>query len=258
MNLKETVDLIQETARKAAGAVGKCVVLPVEGMPDHQRVIVRDDGSYNIVTLDPQPRSHELSTLDEAAAYIASQATDKTIVWFDRNAVVVVLDDTTRRDRATLDLILTPEIKLLMSLEASAKWFDQVSFRRLLRVDLASCRRDDVLLNWVSAARFNTSGSTGGVISATKESLGKDINDAAISSAGEFPEEIGLQVRVFDDHRLRETWGVKCAVELDIRNASFRLTPLPLEIHNAIESEVDVIGDKLRDKVEVPCFRGRP
>ena len=47
-------------------------------------------------------------------------------------------------------------------------------------------------------------------------------------------------------------------VELFMREATFTITPFPQELHNALECEMDVIGQKLRAAVKVPVFRGRP
>lgn len=254
----DTLKTIQETAVTASGAKDKCVVLTVPGAPAHKQFIGKPDGSFSLIEVDPQPRKHTLASLEEAVVFINEKGISDTVVWFDTAGVVVVLDDTTRRDIATLSLQLTPVINLLTRLEADGEHYEQKDFRRLLRVDLADARKDDKLLNWVSNAKFATATTVGGVVTASKESLGRDVNDAALSSAGDFPEEIGLDVRVFDDVSLKETWGVKCAVELFLRDAEFTLTPYPLEIHNAIESEVDVIGQKLRASVKVPVFRGRP
>ncbi len=254
----DTLQLIQETAAKAAGAAGKAVILQVPGQPKHRVSIVGPDGKVTTEDNVPEPRKHTLGSLAEAIEFINEKGQSESVVWFDSDGIVVVLDDSTRRDIATLTLKYTPTIKLLTKIKADGEHFDQRDFRRLLRVDLAGSRKDDKLLNWVSNAKFSTATTVGGVVTSSKESLGRDINDAALSAAGDFPEEIGLEVRVFDDASLKETWGVKCAVELFLREAEFTITPYPLEIHNAIESEVDVIGQKLRDAVKVPCFRGRP
>ncbi len=254
----ETLTNIQETAVKAAGAAGKASVLAVPGQPKHKISIVDMNGKVTLMDLEPEPRKHTLCTLDECIEFVNRQADLDTVVWFDRSGIVVVLDDTTRRDVAHMAFQLTPEIVKLAEIEKSKNRFSQRDFRRMLRIDLAKCRTDDLLLNWVSDVKFNSQASSGGIIKTGKESLGSDIEQMAISSQGECPEEIGLWVRVFDDHRLKDTRGVKCAVEVFLREAEFTLTPLPLEIHTAIESELDVVGDKLRAGVKVPCFRGRP
>jgi len=255
---KDTLELIQQTVAKAEGAAGKATVLTIPGQPKHRVTIVTSDGKVTTADNEPEPRRHTLVTLDECIQFINSRADADSAVWFDRTGVIVVLDDSTRRDVACMELKLTPQMALLQQIEKDKKRYDQRSFRRLLRIDLAACLKDLVLLNWVSTVKFNLSSTSGGTISQGKESLGKDINDAALSDQGECPEEIGLEVRPFDDHGLKETWGVKCAVEVFLREGEFTITPLPLELHNAIECEVDVIGQKLRAAVKVPCFRGRP
>jgi hypothetical protein len=254
----DTLTTIQETAIKSSGAAGKAVVLEIPGQPAHKKAIIDAAGKLTWIDLEPICRQHTIVTLDECIEFINSKGGETTVVWFDRTGVVVVLDDNTRRDIATMKFTLTPEIVKLAEIEKSKQRFNQRDFRRLLRIDLGNCRMDDVLLNWVSSVKFNTSASQGGVIKQGKESLGSDIDDAAISDLGECPEEIGLQVRVFDDHRLKDKCGVKCAVEVFLREAEFTLTPMPLEIHTAIEMELDVVAEKLRSGVKVPAFRGRP
>jgi hypothetical protein len=249
---------IQDKAVAASGAAGKCVVLPVPNLPAHLQYLVYADGKVDAVDIEPQPRSHELGSLDEAIGFINAKATEASVVWFDCNRVVVVLDDATRRDVACLRLVYSDTLRLLRKIEEDHTRFDQQEFRRLLRVDLVEARTDDRLLNWVSNAKFATATTVGGKLTTTSESLGRDINDAALSTAGEMPEEIGLDVRIFDDVSLKETWGVRCAVELFIREAEFTLTPYPLALHDAISAEVDVIGQKLRAAVKVPVFRGKP
>lgn len=259
----ETLELIQTTAVNAAGATGKVQVLPqLAGEPKHVYGVVTPDGKLERVVAAAAARSHQLISLEEAILYAVDKGSEeKTVIWFDRSGVEIVLDDETRWDRASLKFNFTPQLKRLLKIEADKETFEQRDFKRLLQIELAGCRRDDKLLNWVSDMRFLSTGETQGRLSHGKESLGRDIEIEASSDMGECPQEVIFDVRVFDDPSLKSKeahWGVKCAVEILSEQQLFRLTPLPLELHNAIESELFVVGQKIRAGVKCKAFRGRP
>lgn len=256
---KETLELIQKTAVDAAGAKGKVELLRPPGEPEHVYLAVNSGGTITRYDAIAKPRSHTLVTLEHVLRFVELKGDEiKTVVWFDRTGVVIVIDDATRRDWALMRLSFTPQMTTLLALEKNHPEFDQRGFRRLLKVDLAGCRRDDVLLNWVEEVRFNSTSYTAGGVKHQKESLGRDIEQEAINDLGECPDEVLLNVRVFDDPSLRSTWPVRCDVEIVISDERFKLNPLPLELHNAIESELSGIGDILAKHVKCPVFRGRP
>lgn len=255
----EILQCIQETAQKAAGAEDKAKIISIPGAPPHEVAFVNPSGEIIQFVVTPHPRSHMLVALSEAIQYANDKGDkDKTVIWFGRDAVVILLDDETRRDRATLKLTLTPQMRRLISIEGDRTTFEQRDFRRLLRIDLAGCTRDDVLLRWVSDMQWSNQGLVTGKITHGRESLGKDIDNAAASNLDECPESIVLDVRVFDTPDLTERRAVKCAVEILPTEQRFRLTPLPLALHDAIENEVQSIGDEIRDAVECNVFRGCP
>lgn len=171
---------------------------------------------------------------------------------------MIVLDDSTRRDVARLGLEYTPQMGLLMNLEADGKKFDQLAFRRLLRINLADCLPDNVLLNWVSDMRFTIAGESRGRLEHGRDSMGKDLEQDAMSDVGQCPETIVLSVRVFDDPSMMVKRQVRCAVEILPAEKAFRLVPLPLEIHNAVELEMTDVGESLRKAVKCKVFRGTP
>lgn len=197
---------------------------------------------------------------DEEAGELGDEGepVGETIVWYDRPAIVVILDDFTRRDRATMELKFTPQMQQLLELEEKQTKFNQVAFRRLLKIELAGCRQDDAVLNWVSAMKFSNNSTAGGVITNQRASLGKAVDDAASSELGPCPETMTLQVRIFDDPSLRDTWPVECEVEILAPEQSFRLVPLPMQLHDAIEAQLSVIGDHLATNLACPVFRGQP
>ena len=283
---KPTLELLQQTAVDAEGAKNKAHLFQIPCEPKHIYGAVTSDGEFERLEAAPEPRNHALVTLDEVLHFAkfaagqplvpliegpttASDPDDPTdpanedtppqvIVWYDTPSIVVILDDLTRRDRATLKLDLTPQMQTLLKIQKDETKFDQRAFRRLLKIDLHDCRNDDVLLNWVSQVKFTNNSTAAGNIANQKASFGRAVEESAASEQGECPDEICLQLRVFDDPSLRGTWPVRCAVEVLPSESSFRLVPLPLELHNAIESELSVIGQMLAEGLDCPVFRGRP
>lgn len=257
--LAEAIKLIQETAVKASGAEGKLDIVQPPGEPKHVYLAIKPNGDFQKLETSPAPRAHTLITLDEVIRFVnESGSVEETVVWYDRNGVIVILDDATRRDTATLKLNFTPQLKLLQKLDAERPGFCQQDFRRILKLDLAGCLDSPYLLNWISDVKFASAQNSAGNLRSERESLGKDIDAQAVSGAGEMPEMVPLTVRIYDDPSLMETYGVRCQFHLEIQEKQFKLIPMPLEVHNAIELEVGYIGEKLRGSLECPVYRGRP
>lgn len=255
----EVLKNLQETAVRAAGAPGKVAIVTLDREPDDVYGVVTPDGKLQRFVAEPDPRDHELVSLTEAILYANDKGNpEKTVIWFDRDGVAILLDDETRRDRARLSLNVTPQLALLQAIEKDKRTFEQQEFRRLLRIDLAGCRPDDALLNWVSDMRFSVAGESGGRISHQKDSMGIDLEHEAMSEYGLCPEEIELQIRIFDDPALLSRRPVRCSVEVLSKEKRFRLLPLPLALHDAIEQELDDVGESIRKSVKCKVFRGCP
>lgn len=255
----EVLTNLQETAVKAAGASGKVAVVKLEREPEDVYGIVTPDGKLERIVAESRPRRHKLVSLAEAILYANDKGKpEKSVIWFDRDGVVILLDDETRRDQANLSLDYTPQLLLLQSLEKNKNTFEQQEFRRLLRIDLAGCRPDDALFNWVSDMRWSVAGESGGRLTHQKDSMGSDLEHEAMSDYGQCPEEIELSIRIFDDPALLSRRPVRCSVEVLTKERRFRLLPLPLAIHDAIEQELDVVGEGIRKAVKCKVFRGCP
>ena len=253
----ETLQLIQETAVKASGASDKLAIVKPAAEPGHIYLTIGPDGKFARQTAAPAVRNHRLITLDEVERFVQDKGSENTVVWYDRSGAVVVVDDETRRDFATLSLTLTPTMLLLGRLEKDRPGFDQREFRKMLRVDFADCQRDARLFNWVSDLKFANMSGAVGQFSNNRESLGNDIEAQAVSGAGDCPDDVIFDVRTFDDPSLIERQGIRCVFDFSPQDRQFRLIPTPLAVHDAIELEVTFIGERLREKIDCPCFRGR-
>lgn len=256
--LTDAIQLIQDTAVDAKGAEGKLAIVKPPAEPPHVYLTVGPDGKFAKQIAEPAGRNHRLITLDEVEHYVAEKGSEQTVVWYDRCGIVIVLDDATRRDFATMALNFSPTILLLMRLEKDKPGFEQKAFRKMLRTDLSECQRDPRLFNWVSDLKFANMSGAVGQFSNNRESLGNDIEAQAVSGAGDCPDDVILDVRIFDDPSLLERHGMRCVFEFSPQEREFRLIPAPLAIHNAIELEMTYIGERLREKLgDCPSFRGR-
>ena len=256
----ETLDLLQKTAVKASGADEKVQILEPVQEPDGRYLIVTEDGSYQFVSAEAPLRDHTLASVDQVGPLVShlTGKSYKPVVWYREEAVVIVCDDDKRREQAVLVLHLTPQLETLIGIEKDKTTYSQKEFVRLLRITFAGCRSNDALLNYVREVRFGSSSEGGGSIQHGRESLGSDIQAAALNP-DECPDEITFSIRVFDDPYLTEDWLIKCAVEILVEEQKFRLTPYPLEIKNAIDLELNAVAMLLAESCkEAPVFRGRP
>lgn len=112
----------------------------------------------------------------------------RIVVWHSHNGgVVAVLDDEDRRDTVTLELLAADEFRTLLQVAersgCAARNYDQQSFVRLLRVELAGCLEDPTVigslrqLDWEKAEKGHATSQHG------KESLGKSIQAKVAFSA---------------------------------------------------------------------------
>ena len=79
----------------------------------------------------------------------------------------------------------------------------------------------------------------------------------------ELPDELAVEISVYDNLPEGERVFVLCAVEIDFANQRFSLVPLPGELQAAIRITHALIHRELCDRLaardlEVPVFYGRP
>lgn len=257
----ETLRLLQETAAKAEGSAGKATILHPDAEPRDVYLIVGPDGKHERFVAE-RNRMHVLRSIDQVGPFVkflADVPGSKPVVWYSEKGVTVVIDDDKRRDLAKLNLRKTPQVLSLQKLEEDKPKLSQRDFIRLLKVDLSPCFQEDKrLLTAVRNVNFRTGSEVRGNLQHGKESLGRDIETAAVSQGAEdIPEEVVLQVQVFDDPFLSdESWDVRCAVEVLPQEGAFQLIPLPMQIRGAIDLELKAIAVFLAGECDRPVFHG--
>lgn len=218
-------------------------------------------GVMQRIDKEPEPRAHGLTTLEsfiELAVAVKDQKHGPAlpVIWLGEAGVELVIDDPTRRDRATLPLETTPQFQTLEVLKAGV--LKQADLVRVLRVSLAGCLpQGSGLLGLVRNLKFRNDAAGLGNLQHGRESMGKQI-EAEVLGTDALPEEVTFHVRVFDLPECRVARPVTCALEIEPHTQTFRLTPLPLQLEEAMEAELHEIEARIRGEVkDVPLYRGQ-
>lgn len=260
----ESLKLIQETAVKAAGTEVKNRVCVRDTLPDKTKWLLIDkEGNSTLLDVSQPLRLHKLLSVQEVVAFARFAKADlgsSPIVWIGEQVVTVTLDD--RRlfaDRAIYSFRPTGEWLLIDELTQRMDGHDQKKFLRLLRVDLAECfARDDqrlLLINNVRKVRAQQSTNLGN---------GSGSYDATLASSSDtaidWPDNLDLLVRLFDDPALTLREPIRCAFDVEPMPPRFVLSPLTAHIARALGNTLELASQTIRAELkdEIPVFLGQP
>lgn len=253
--LKEFVQKIQDLAQAAL----RPQLLEVPGQAKDTATFALPSGELKTVTLASDPPSYKAASLKTlvALAQEANQHNDASI-WYGRHAVIAILEQQYRRQRATYRLETTPQLDYLVSLEASSHWLDQKSMIRALRVNLAGCCHHSLLFA-IRSVKWRTSDEGKTEVQHGKASLGRAIQ-SELTGSDSIPEEITLDVPLWKG--LGATlYQIHCSFEIEPSTQRFCLQPFPGQIEAALlQAEVE-LGDTivaLLQGAEVPVYHGSP
>lgn len=283
--IADALKFLADLGARASGAANKAVSLEVPGDP-HNRYLVAADGTVTKLARVVPDRNHQLQRLTDIPklahrlAVVESedgQALEPTgSVWIDAGTVTVdstgaeayvhlVLRDTwpndsSRTDRAVCELPVSPEFEALCRENGGTGGLSQQAFRRLLQVDLAPCSVPQKLIDWVAKITWNNGRRQVGTVGTGRESLGLDIESAAISDAGDAPETVVLRIRPFADPLLTLRADVTCLFVPDAKNQTLALIPLGGQLEAAWDEALQFAEYELARSLPsgFPIYRGRP
>ena len=261
---RETLELIQTTAQKADGANGKVKTVELPE-PDGRYLIVKADGTHELVERQPPDRRHTLLHISEVGQFTKHAAETWNIgpsVWYDADTVTILIDDgpgDRRRHRAAVHLTHTEEFEFINSLNRE-DWLTQKQLVAMLRIHLADClgERGGETLRILRSINFGATTSGHGNVEHGRESLGRELESEIRSDLGEIPEVIPLAVRVYDDPSLPQRGAIRCALEIDAGRGVFQFIPMPADLREIQDEALDQIGALLESDVDAPLFRGTP
>jgi hypothetical protein len=258
--LAEALDRLTALARAAANPIKLDV-------KDPSKAYYALNGQPLDITLPVPPRDHRAASLDDLIA-LANRFAEiefyEPAVWFDACKVVLVIDDDTadnaahRFERATLDLEPSDVWARLVALRQTRAHHDHKAFIRLLRIDLAGTLDPVTLLNVVRRVKFEAGQITTSEKGKQRESMGRDIVSAVVTEL-EIPEQVTLSVPVYKTSGETDRWPLRCTVEVEPAEGTFRLLPLPDEIERVRDMATESIRARLGDGLKgVPCYFGKP
>lgn len=206
-------------------------------------------------------RDHEAKSLDDVVrlARRFHESEDSPVVWYDFDAVRLVINDAGHRDEtATLNLIPTDVFCRVVGLRTQPQWYELKPFVRMLRIELAGTLEPSELLEKVRRLKFENGSITTAEVARNRESLGREIT-SRVDGTAEIPEEVTLRVRVWSNLGEDERFGVRCAVETDPAMGKLQLIPLPDEIERVKNLAIVGLAGRLSDGLgDVPSYFGRP
>jgi len=254
MNLdKDALELIQKTAQSAQQAKqlfnNECRPL------DARKAYYQVGDRIETIDVPPEPRGHEVGTLDDLIRYAKRSDTDhEPVIWHSAGLVELVLDDADRRDMVTLPLSYSSPFVRITGLARQSKPMPQAELIRLLRVDLnvaplaiAPWRR----LNW------SQNKTAIGQVDHGTDRLGNDIQ-SKVTGTADLPDELVVSVPVYRNPGLRMEQPIRLAIELNTMEETIRVTPLPMEI----ELAADAVQQHIRERLvaglgeDFPIFMG--
>jgi len=237
----ETLTGIQTKACEAQSAQ------PVD-VGDPRKVAFQVNGQIREFDVPPGVRCHVVRQLNDLVGYAkrtveeAAEGAGPPVVWHGESHVVLVIDDSDRRDCVVFDLTTSREMRTLMNLEEAGRApLDHASFVRLLRIKLG--------LPAEQVARFRKLAWTAGDKLTSdrrhaKESLDQSMM-AEVSGVDGLPEEIEVRVPVYREEGERGVVVIHCAVDVDAVEKTLELMPLPGELEGAFQDAQRDIRQRL-------------
>ena len=256
---RDALELLQTTAQEAQRAT----LLPVPG--DGRTAYVDKGAEIQTFPIPARPREHHVGSLSDLVNYAvhASEVANNLVVWHGPSSVVLLLDDSDRRDRVIFDLGFASRYEVLRTLAKDRTAFRQADFIRLLRIDLAL---DNVAV--VAQFRrldfsFDKQGS--GTIGHGSDRVGKTIL-AEVRGVADLPEWLDVSVPVYQQTGERDEYIVRCLLEIDAINERFYLIPQQDALQEALDKAQESIYVRLeeglksinKESVVIPIYYGTP
>lgn len=243
----DALRLIQETAVNAAGVS----IVRIEGEP--RRVFIDSNGKFEKYDLPAPTIKAEVVEVDDLIRLAIADGVPKPrSLWHHYESVVLVLDDSDRRDTVKMPLPKTNLFQWLERTTTQPQRVDQRTFLTLLKQELAEAVSEMQLIEFVSvlqAIKFRKSDETDSDLSRRgTEGLGRKIEQEC-TGADKLPEFLEIKAQIYRNLPEIEPAVVKVYVSIDFEKQQFVLTPCGDRVAEAVDGAQAILGDILRERI---------
>lgn len=230
--IKEAMEWLSDLSNRAQ----KDRVIRPEAEPDHIYYLRHSDGSLERRDAELLPRRHELYTLEDLVDAIKRYRGGGTTVFAGNGRITALLaddDDARGRGRVGMELVFSHQFTKLRELDQRRGMISQKAFIDLLRIDLAGCVSVDTI-DLFKSLKHTTSGETESSVSASAQQVSKKVLLECRSGGKDIPEQIFVNVSVYDNVPAVEQVVVQCVVSSDLANMQFALIPMAGEVSRGL------------------------
>lgn len=252
MDLKATLDLLQQTAQEAKRP--KVQRLDAVRNPHELRTIL-PDGTLDVLEQDAPARMHTVYDIESLGKWADGNGSAK--VWHCDSEVVLVLDDANYRENTvTLPLPIHPKFTAIEN--GTNARFSQKALIDFLRLNL----KEEIeaaspgLVASLRKLKFRRSDSGTSEVAVGRESMGRDIEEL-VTGLGDFPEELTLTVPIW--LHLDLVVKVELAFDVDASTCEFIFRPKPGAIQQAKVNAQEWLHNQLESECgDCTVYFGRP
>jgi len=246
--IREAIELIQDTAKDAAG-------VSVTAIPgDPRSVIVQLGSAYEYRPIPPAVRNHTILGIDDFIEAVKRWGA-KGVVFHSPAKIVLVVDDADRRDVATMNLVESETFTFMRTVGRS-----NMDHRTMVNV-LKNQLRDHVIDSLLPAVRkldVSASNKQTAEISHGRERGTREFA-ADLVGASQIPEVLNVTASVYSNAGLRQSYTIKCSLDVAIPQLEFSLKPLPDELDIAVENAQSEIHQILEGALDgIAVLYGQP
>ena len=215
------------------------------GEPSEIYYLLDKDGEFRRHTADPLARNYSASRIEDFIELAKDQATSNGLVMVGVSAVVCLLDEATRRERVSFKLTKTKAFLTLEKCEAHRRPMAQSGFVSMLRVDLNGTVGPEVVGTF-RQIKFEKNQSHESEVTNTNRGISSKITMKLAAGGRDIPDSLSVKVALFEEFP-DLLFGIDCAIETNIEEASFVLIPLAGELSTATRSTQHEIAQRIRD-----------
>jgi hypothetical protein len=244
--LQEAIDRLVSLGTETAG------IQRVSIDDGGRTVYLNVGGKLQSVVLKPK-RVHGVFSLEDLIRFAVDSGSEKAVVYHSDEGVTLLPDQEDHRDRVVFQLSHSPQFTRLESLSQVVP-MDQKNFVRLLQHELGI---DRAIVAVFRRLDWKTQIAASGEVMPGRDRLGREVN-AQVAGTAELPEDLVVTVPVYSETGERESFSLRCAIEIDAATQRLALVPLPNEVEIAIDAAQASIRQRLSESLEIPIYYGQP